>query len=103
MTALSLDLTWATGDTTGNYITASTGTTYLLLVYNAHATVAKTITISSVVDSPFNRTGDITAYSVAAQGYSHFYFQASAGWKDGSNHITITPQSTDIKFLVVSF
>lgn len=102
VTATSLNLTWAVGDVAGNYITTATGVSYLLLVHNTHATLAKTFTITSVADTLL-RTGDITSYSVGAGLYSHFYFSSVTGWSDGSSHIVITPQTTDIQFLVVSF
>lgn len=102
VSALALDVAWTTGQVGSgdNVIVVSGQTQYLLLVRNTHATLAKTITITSVADTPFNRTGDITAYSIGPGLYSAFAFTATSGWVDGSNHITIACESTDISFML---
>lgn len=56
----------------------------MILAYNSGAT-PRTITIGSVVDSPFNRTGDINAYSVAAGKIAMFGPFKSAGWASSGN------------------
>lgn len=101
VTALSLDIDWTVGDTAGNTIAVSGSTSYLLLMYNSDAGASHTVTIASVADSPFNRTGNITAYVVAESGFSQFYFQSTSGWVNtGTGLITVTPSTTDISFLL---
>lgn len=51
----------------------------LVLGYNTDSG-AHTVTFTSVVDSPYNRTGDIAAYSVAAGKVAAFGPFKSAGW-----------------------
>lgn len=41
---------------------------------------AQTITFTSVADSPYNRAGDITAYSLAAGEIAYFGPFKTAGW-----------------------
>lgn len=102
VSANALDLTWTTGDVTGMTVAVSGSTKYLVLMRNT-GVGARTVTIASVADSPFNRTGDITAYSIGAGEYAHFYFSATDGWKDGSNLITITPSHAEVEFMLISF
>lgn len=56
----------------------------LLLAYNSDS-VARTITIGSAADTPFNRKGDITAYSVAAGKVACFGPFKTAGWANTGN------------------
>ncbi len=101
--ANSLDLTWSVGDVAGNTIAVSGSTRYLVLIRNTD-TVAHHVTISSVQDSPFLRTGDITSYQIDAGDTAHFYFSDTDGWKDtGTGNITITPDSALVEFIVMTF
>jgi len=101
--ANSLDLAWTTGDASGNTIAVSGATRYLVLMRNTDAG-AHTVTISSVVDTPYNRTGDITDYSIGAGETAGFYFSSTDGWVDTeTGKITITPETTDIEFMVFTF
>ena len=75
----------------------------ILLVQNSHATTAYTITISSVADER-GRTGDITAYSLAAGEIAMFGIALtnSPGWKNTSTQlIAITPNNAAIKWAVL--
>ena len=73
-----------------------------ILVKNGHATDAKTVTITSVVDA-LNRTGDITAYSLAAGEIARFGPFKGVGWNHGAGTtggIWIDGSSADIKVAV---
>lgn len=99
VTAGSLDVTMQAADVAlGNYVPLVENKT-LLLIQNTHATDAKTFTITSVVDA-FNRTGDITTYSLAAGDIALLGPFRGAGWSHGSGAtggIWIDGASADIK------
>lgn len=100
-TAASLNVAWTTGQVgSGDNIIQTSGTTrYHLLMRNTHASLAQTVTIVSVAD-PFIRTGDITAYSIAAGLYASYWFSSTLGWANGSGNITIQCSTTDISFML---
>jgi hypothetical protein len=88
----------------GNYTPLVEGKT-TLFVKNTHATDAKTVTITSVADSPFGRAGDISAYSLAAGEEAPFGPFKAAGWSHGSGEtggLWINGSSSDIKVAVVT-
>lgn len=72
----------AVDDPTDRYAVIVDGKTMI----HAHNTdtVARTITIGSVADS-FQRTGDITNYSIAAGKIAHFGPFKIAGWANTGN------------------
>ncbi len=72
----------------------------ILLVKNAHATLAKTVTIPSVADDQ-GRTGDITAYSIPALATYTFQQFAQDGWKQSDGYINVDGSTTDIQFCVL--
>ena len=75
-----------------------------LWIKNTHATDAKTVTITSVADT-LNRTGDITAYSLAAGEEKPFGPFKGVGWNHGAGTtggIWIDGSSADIKVAVVT-
>jgi hypothetical protein len=77
-TAGTLTLTMTAADVSNsNYAPITDGRTYLI-VQNSD-TSAHTVTISSVADAQ-NRTGDITAYSVAAAGVCFIGPFTNLGW-----------------------
>lgn len=65
----------------GNYVAIVNGKT-LLLAFNSD-TSAHTVTLTSVADGQ-NRTGDITAYSIAAAKIATFGPFTSLGWNQTS-------------------
>lgn len=63
---------------------------------------ARTFTITSVADEK-GRTGDITAYSLAAGEFAYFPggLTNSPGWKNSSTGLlTITPSHAEVKYAV---
>lgn len=77
----------------------------IIFVKNAHAADAKTVTFTSVADSPFGRTGDVAAYSLAAGEIAVFGPFKASGWSHGSGPtggIWIDGSSADIQVAVVT-
>lgn len=94
----ALDVAFTNGDASnGNEFTA-TGSD-LLLVKNTGG-VARTITFLSVADQ-FNRTGNVTAYSIGAGETIAFYFGTS-GWRQTTGKIHIDVEHADLKLAVLS-
>ena len=71
----------------------------LLLVRNANAG-AQTVTISSVPDS-HQRTGDITAYSLAAGEIAAFFLHRTEGWRQSDGKLYIAASAADVEFAVI--
>ena len=67
-----------------------------LFVVNT-GSVGHTITIGSVVDVPFNRAGDITAYNVPAGEVHVFGPFKTAGWSNAGN---LTFNTSDVSLEV---
>ena len=87
-----------------NYTPIVEGKT-LVFVKNAHATDPKTVTFTSVADSTLHRTGDITAYSIAAGVVAVFGPFKAAGWYHsdaGEAGLWINGSSADIQVAVVT-
>lgn len=99
ITALAADYTWTTADVANSNYFTSTGRE-ILLVWNQHATLARTVTISSVRDPSFHRLGDITTLSIAAGEIRVFGPFKAAGWVGSDKKLTIAGSTTDIKFAV---
>lgn len=79
VTANSRDLAMQAGDASlGNYTPLVEGKT-LIIVQNTDSG-AHTITITSVVDTPFNRLGNVVAYSLGAGELAFFGPFKAAGW-----------------------
>jgi len=101
VSAGGITFTWTVGNTGGDTI-AITGRE-ILLIWNSSATTTYTVTISSQVDSQ-NRTGDITAYSLALGEFAYFTggLTNQPGWKNTSTGlITITPSNAAIKWALL--
>ena len=98
----SLDLTFTAADVAGDPIKEQfvPSGDDLLLVWNKHATLAKTFTISSAADDR-RRTGDITAYSVGVGEIAGFRFKKQVGWRQTDGYVYIEGESADIFFCVV--
>lgn len=71
----------------------------LVLAHNTDSG-AHTITFTSVVDAPFNRTGDISAYSIAAGKIAKFGPFKSAGWAN-SGRLQIDVSDPKIRLTVL--
>ena len=101
LTAGAADFTWvsAGADFADGFSFVNTGREILLA--RQDTAVAKTVTISSVALQPYNRTGDITAYSMALNDLAWFGPFKPAGWNQlGTNLIYGAAESADV-FLVV--
>lgn len=72
-----------------------------LIVANLHATLAKTVTITSVAD-PYGRLGSITAQSLAAVSYYISQVFPTVGWAQTDGYIYCDGETTDIKFAVIT-
>ena len=73
----------------------------ILIFRNTHATDAKTVTITSVAHPVTGRTGDITAFSVAA-GLSYMVGPlAPEGWRQTDGYLYFAGESDDIHFQVI--
>lgn len=88
----------ATDDPTDRVTPLVNGKTVVL----AHNTnnIAGTITISSVADQ-FNRTGDITAYSIDAGKIARFGPFNSAGWASAGN-LNIDVSDSTIRLTILT-
>ena len=62
---------------------------------------AHTITIGSVADTPFNRPGDITAYSIAAGKIARFGPFKTAGWANAGK-LNIDVSSPLVRLMILT-
>ena len=100
VTAGDLDFTFAAMTITDGDEFQCTGKE--IVVLHNDGTAAYTVTVSSEDDS-FGRDGDISAYSLAVGDYAVLGvgLTNSAGWKDSSNNILLTPSNADIEVAVL--
>ena len=87
-----------TAGNTGGDTFSITGREYIIIQNTGVG--ARTFTITSIADEK-NRTGDITAYSLAAGEFAYFSggLTNSPGWKNVSTGLlTITPSHAEIKY-----
>lgn len=100
LSANSADLSWtAAGATFADGASFAMTGNDLLLVRNDNAG-AQTVTISSVVDQ-YNRTGDITTYSVGAGEYAVFGPIPRPGWMQDDGSLYFAASAADVSFAVV--
>jgi hypothetical protein len=71
----------------------------ILLVQNTDAS-AHTFTLSSAADE-LGRTGDITAYSVAATSFAAIQLSHVRGWAQSDGTIHLTSSNSNLKFAVL--
>lgn len=93
------DVTMTAGDASNGNDFVSSGDE-IVIVQNTHATLAYTVTFTSVADS-LNRTGDITAYSLAAGEIACFGPFPAHGWRYTGNKIRVTVSNASIKLGLV--
>jgi hypothetical protein len=98
--ANGLDFTFAAADSVNGNAFICAGRE-LLLVRNAHATDAATVTIASAPD-PYGRTKDIATYSLAAGEFAAFWIGKTTGWRqsDGKVHLDVAGPGT-IRFAIL--
>lgn len=98
--ANAADLTMAAADAV-NYNQFVASNNDLVIAYNSGAG-AVTLTISSVADPKYGRTGDISAYSIGVGEYAVFGPMKNAGWKQSDGYIYLTASSADLYLGVVA-
>jgi len=73
----------------------------ILIIFNAHATSAKTVTLTSAPNSK-GRTGDITAQSLTAQTYYVFGpIKDKAGWAQAGGVLYLDAQDNNIQYAII--
>lgn len=98
VTADGLDIAFTDGNASeGNEFTA-TGSD--LLIAKNIGSGARTITLLSVVDQ-FNRTGDITTYSLGAGEVASFFFGTN-GWLQSNGKININVSHAEVKLAILA-
>ena len=98
LTADSADYTYTAGDAVNGNSFPHTGKE-IILARNVGASPA-TITIDSV-DDPYNRQGDISAYSIGASEFAAFPPFPVQGWRQSDGKMYIDVSSTDIELAIL--
>ncbi len=98
--ANSLDVTLTAADVANKSEFVMSGND-VLLVQNSDPTNPYTFTVSSVSDD-LKRTGDITAYSLAAGEIAAFKFNKKKGWMQSDGKCYIEASNAAIKFAVLT-
>jgi hypothetical protein len=94
----ALDFTLTAADVAnGNDVVASGND--LLIIQNSGASTY-TATIASVSDEK-GRTGDITAYSLAAGDFAVFYFGNGNGWQQTTGKYNLDASNAAVKFALL--
>jgi hypothetical protein len=71
----------------------------IVIVRNGNA-APQTVTVSSVKD-PFNRTGDVTAYSIGIGEYCVLPQFQPVGWAQADGKLYLAASAADVEFLVL--
>lgn len=98
ITALSLNYVWTAADVANGNSFSCTGHE-VVLVQNTDSG-SHTVTVVSAAD-PFGRSGDITAYAVAAGLFSVLPFFSTTGWKQSDGTIHLSATDATVKFAVL--
>lgn len=93
------DLTMTAADVANKNQFVATGNE-LVVAHNTGAS-AYTVTINSVADPNFGRTGDIATYSLAAGEYAVFGPFNVAGWQQSDGYIYLEASNASVKFGVL--
>lgn len=72
----------------------------LVIAHNTGAS-AYTVTVTSVADPQYGRTGDIAAYSIGAGEYAVFGPFNMAGWLQTDGYVYLEASNASVKFGVV--
>lgn len=100
VSALALDLAWQAADSVNfNQFPLGQGK-YLILARNVHATTPFTVTLTSVADAR-KRTGDITAYSIAAGKQIAFLLDNHEGWLQPDGNFYLAGSAASIEFCII--
>jgi hypothetical protein len=73
----------------------------LIIAHNTGGS-AYTVTVTSVADPSFGRTGDIAAYSVGAGEYAAIGPMKNAGWKQADGKLYFEASNAAVKLGVVA-
>lgn len=98
LAADSADFTWTAADVGNGNHYVSDGTE-LVLVNNTGAS-PYTVTVTSQKD-PQSRTGDISAYSLAAGDYAVLGPFKPSGWQNASGQVLISASNAGVKFAII--
>lgn len=101
ITAGLLTFTWAAGATGGDLIPV-TGRE-VILAWNSDPTNPYTFTVTSVVDA-FNRTRDITTYSLTAGQFAALPvgLTNTPGWQNTSRQIAVAVSNAAVKWAILT-
>ena len=77
-----------------------TATGFNLLLAKNTGAGARTVTFFSVTDQ-YNRTGDVTAYSIGAGEIAVFYFGPAPGWSQSTGKINVTAEHAEVELAVL--
>lgn len=94
-------ITFTAADTSNQNSTPFTGRE-IIIATNTHATDPFTVTITSVADS-HNRTGSITAESLAAGVFKLYGPFRADGWQQSDGTLYFQGSDASIKFKVIQF
>lgn len=94
----SLDVTFLAADTV-NFEQFIPSGDDLLIAWNTHATTGYTVTLTSAADDK-GRSGDVTAYALAAGEIAAFRFR-KAGWEQSDSRIYFQANNVAVKFAVL--
>lgn len=72
----------------------------VILAWNTHATTAYTVTLTSIADEK-NRTGDVTAYSLAAGDIMVFGPLQQKGWRQTDGNMYLEASNASVKFAIL--
>lgn len=100
VSALALDLTWQAADVANKNQFALGQGKYIVLARNVHATTPYTITLTSSADER-KRTGDITAYSIAAGKVAAFLLDQQAGWAQSDGKFYLEGSNASAEFCII--
>jgi hypothetical protein len=100
LAANSADLVETAGDAVFGHQTPLVNRKTLVIAHNTSAATARTVTFLSVADAK-NRTGDITAYSLAAGEIAVFGPFATEGWANAGN-LWIDVSHAEMKLAVIT-
>jgi hypothetical protein len=100
VSALGLNITFTTADVANGNCFAADSEGDILIAWNTD-TSSHTLTISSQPDSPFLRTGDVTAYALGAGLIAMWDFSSQSGWVDLFGNINFSASSATVKFAVI--
>lgn len=82
-----------------NAIAFGAASRLLVIAINTHATTAYTITVTSAPDG-FNRSGDITTYSVEAADIVPLILNRD-GWRQSDGNLYIEAANAAVKFVAI--